>query len=97
MILTGPLGRTVLTSRKNSLELIEVHNINKVGLFYFSSCSNTGSIKDDSYWTSRKNSLELIEVPNINKVNLVYVSSCSNTGSIRDILTCSLRKIELKN
>jgi hypothetical protein len=36
-----------------------------------SSCSNTGSIRDDPYWTSRKNSLELIELSSINKVNLV--------------------------
>ncbi len=27
-----------------------------------SSCSNTGSIRDDPYWTSRKNTLELIEL-----------------------------------
>ena len=27
-----------------------------------SSCSNTGSIRDDPYWTSRKDSLELIEL-----------------------------------
>jgi hypothetical protein len=36
-----------------------------------SSCSNTGSIRDDPYWTSRKNSLELIEISSINKVGLV--------------------------
>ena len=34
-------------------------------------CSNTGSIRDDSYWTSRENTLELIELSNINKVSLV--------------------------
>jgi hypothetical protein len=34
-------------------------------------CSNTGSIRDDSYWTSRKNSLELIELSNIIKVSLI--------------------------
>ena len=52
----------VLTEyRKNSLELIELSSINKVGLVEVSSCSNTGSIKDDPYWTSRKNSLELID------------------------------------
>ena len=50
----------------------------------FSSCSNTGSIRDDPYWTSRKNNLELIELFNINKVSLVKVSSCSYSGSIRD-------------
>ena len=59
------------TSRKNSLELIELSSINKVSLVYVSSCSNTGSIRDDPYWTSRKNSLELIEVSSINKVSLV--------------------------
>ena len=36
-----------------------------------SSCSNTGSIRDDPYWTSRENSLELIELSSINKVSLV--------------------------
>jgi hypothetical protein len=38
-----------------------------------SSCSNTGSIRDNPYWTSRKNSLELIELSNINKVGLILV------------------------
>jgi DMSO/TMAO reductase YedYZ molybdopterin-dependent catalytic subunit len=42
----------VSTSRKNSLELIELSSMNKVSLVYVSSCSNTGSIKDDHYWTS---------------------------------------------
>jgi hypothetical protein len=32
-----------------------------------SSCSNTGSIRDDPYWTSRKNSLKLIELSSIKK------------------------------
>ena len=36
-----------------------------------SSCSNTGSIRDDSYWISRKNSLVLIDLSSINKVSLV--------------------------
>ena len=36
-----------------------------------SSCSNTGSIRDDPYWISRKNSLELIELSSIKKVSLV--------------------------
>jgi hypothetical protein len=57
------------TSRKNSLELIELSSINKVVLV--SSCSNTGSIRDDSYWISMQNSLELIELSSINKVSLV--------------------------
>jgi hypothetical protein len=34
----------------------------------FSSCSNTGSIRDDSYWTFGENSLELIELPSIKKL-----------------------------
>jgi hypothetical protein len=59
------------TSRKNSLELIELSSINKVILVYVSSCSNTGSMRDDPYWTSRKNSLELIELSSINIVILV--------------------------
>ena len=50
------------TSRKNSLELIEISSINKVSLVYVSLCSNTGSIRDDLRWTSTKNSLELIEL-----------------------------------
>jgi hypothetical protein len=58
-------------SRKNSLELLELSSINKVSLVYVSSCSNTGSIRDDPYWTSKKNSLELIELSSINKVSLV--------------------------
>ena len=38
-----------------------------------SSCSNTGSIRDDPYWIFRKNSLELIELSSINIVSLVLV------------------------
>ena len=57
--------------RKNSLELIELSSINKVSLGLVSSCSNTGSIRDDPYWTSRKNILELIELSSINKVSLI--------------------------
>ena len=53
-------------------------------LVYISSCINTVSIRDDSYWTSRRNSLELIESSSINKVSLVYISSCRNTVSVRD-------------
>ena len=45
--------------------------MNKVGLVQVSSCSNTGSIREDPYWTSKKNILELIEVSSINKVSLV--------------------------
>ena len=45
--------------------------MNKVSLVWVSSCSNTGSIRDDSYWTSRENSLELIVLYSINKVSLV--------------------------
>ena len=55
----------------DSLELLELSSINKVSSVLVSSCSNTGSIRDDPYWTSRKNSLELIELSNINKVSLV--------------------------
>ena len=46
------------TSRKNSLELIELSSINKA------------RIKDDPYWTSRKNILELIELPSNEKSHL---------------------------
>ena len=68
MILTG-------ISRKNSLELIELSSINIVSLVLVqvSSCSNTGSIRDDPYWTSRENSLELIELSSINIVSLGLV------------------------
>ena len=68
---------------KKHLELIKLSSI-KLILVQVSSCSNTGSIRDDPYWISRKNNLELIELSSINKVSLVQVSSCSNTGSIRD-------------
>ena len=58
--------------RKNSLELIDLlFSINKVSLVWVSSCSNTGSIRDDPYRTFRKNSLELIDLFSINKVSLV--------------------------
>jgi hypothetical protein len=43
----------------------------KVSLIKVSSCSKTGSIRDDPYWTSRKNNLELIELSSINKISLV--------------------------
>ena len=59
--------------------------MSKVSLVYFSSCSNTGSIRYDPHWTSRiKKSLELIELSSMSKVSLVYFSSCGNTGSMRD-------------
>ncbi len=70
MIITTDLqGWSLPDLRKNSLEVIELSSINKVSLG--SSCSNTGSIRDDTYWTSRKNSLELIELSSINKISLV--------------------------
>ncbi len=54
--------------------LIELSSINKViSLVQVSSCSNTGSIRNDSYRTSRKNSLELIELSSINKVCLGFL------------------------
>jgi hypothetical protein len=55
---------TAWTSRKNSLEMIELSSINKISYY-------TGSIRDDPYWTSRKNRLELIELSSINKVSLI--------------------------
>ena len=42
----------------NSLELVD---LSKVSFVQVSSCTNTGSIRDDPYWISRKNSLEMIE------------------------------------
>ena len=46
---------------------------NKVSLVQISSCSNTGSIRDDPYWTSKKNILGLIELSSINKVSLGFL------------------------
>ena len=48
----------------NSLELIELSSVDKVGLIQISSCNNIGAIKYDLDldWTSRSNSLELIEL-----------------------------------
>jgi hypothetical protein len=37
-----------------------------------SSCSNTGSIRDDPYWISWKNNLELIELSTINKYPISF-------------------------
>ena len=59
------------STKKNSLELIELSSIHKVSLVQVFSCSNTGSIRYDPYWTPRKNSLELIALSSINKVSLV--------------------------
>ena len=58
---------------KNSLELIELSSIKKISLVLVSSCSDTGSIRDDPYWISRKNSLESIELSSTNKVSLVQI------------------------
>ncbi len=41
-------------------------------LVQVSSCSNTGSKREDPYLTSRKKSLELIKLSNINKVSLGF-------------------------
>ena len=46
----------------------QLSGINTVSLVYVSSCSNTGSIRDDPYWTSRKNSLEQMELSSTNEV-----------------------------
>ena len=52
--------------------MIELSSINRDSLVQVSSCSNTGSIRDDPYWTSGKNSLELIELSSVTyKVSLV--------------------------
>ena len=51
---------------------MELSNINNnVSLVQVSTCNNTGSIRDDSYWTSRKNNIELMELFSINKFSLV--------------------------
>ena len=51
--------------------MIELSSLNKVSLVQVSSCSNTGSIRDDPYWTSRKSSLEMVELSSLNKVSFV--------------------------
>ena len=38
------------SSRKNSLELMELCSINKVSLVLVFFCSNTGSMREDPYW-----------------------------------------------
>ena len=60
-----------MTSRKNSLELLELSSVNKVSLVQVSSCRNTGLIRDYPYRIPRKNSLERIELFSINTVSLV--------------------------
>ena len=59
------------TSKENSLELIELSSVNTISLVWVSSCSNTGSTRDDPYWTSRENILQLIELTSVNKISLV--------------------------
>ena len=58
-----------------------------------SSCSNTGSIRDDPYWTSGKNSLELIELSSINKVSLVKFPPVVALDQKEMILTGPLGRI----
>jgi hypothetical protein len=62
--------------------------MNKVSLGFFL-CSNTGSIRNDSYWTSSRNSLELIELSSMNKVSLFMFPAvrCSDTGRIKVLYT----------
>ena len=61
--------------------------MNKVSLVWVSSCSNTGSIRDDPYWTSRKNSLVLVELSSINKFSFslqivsLFMKHVSKTAS----------------
>ena len=64
-------GDPYRTSRKDSLELIELSSTNKVSLVQVFSSSTTGSIRDDPYWTCKKNSLELTELSVTHKVSLV--------------------------
>ena len=45
--------------------------MNKVTLAKVSSCSNTGSIRDDPYWTSTKKSSEFIGQSSISSVKVV--------------------------
>jgi mitogen-activated protein kinase organizer 1 len=55
-----------------------------------SSCSNTGSIRDDPYWTSRENSLELIELSSINKVSLVHLFNVYRS------VDCNVRRYDIR-
>lgn len=50
------------TGRKSSLDLIDLSSVNKDSLVQVFSCSNTGSISDESRRTCRRNSLERIEL-----------------------------------
>ena len=56
---------------QGNCEMMELSRINKVSLVYVSLCSNTGPIRDYSYWISRVNSLELIKLSRMNKVGLL--------------------------
>ena len=64
-------GYQVLENTHTTELSIQLDNICLNLTLECSSCSNTGSIRDDPYWTSRKNSLELIKLSRINKVSLV--------------------------
>ena len=72
------------TSRKSSLELIELPSTIIFCLVQVCSCGNIKSMRDDPHRTSRKSSLELIGLSSTNIVCLVQVCSCGNIGSIRD-------------
>ena len=66
------MGWVVIHDRNHAFgEEVIYLTAKKVSLVYVRPCSNTGSIRDDSYWASRKNSLELIELSSIDKVSLV--------------------------
>jgi hypothetical protein len=67
-LIFSPLGFT----KKCKIKLLCLLPVSMLFLFEVPvDCSNTRSIRDDTYWTSRENSLELIELSSINKVSLV--------------------------
>jgi hypothetical protein len=62
-----------------NIELVDLSSINKVSLGFLL-YSDTGSIRDGSYWISRENSLELMELSSINEVT--FFLGLSGTRSI---------------
>jgi hypothetical protein len=73
----------LLTTRENSVKLIELSSLNKFSLVYVSSCSNTEPIMDNRYWTSRKDSLELMELSSV-YIHILFFHSSNFGGKDND-------------